>query len=171
MTRLVTVTVVVVLGVTACSSSEDDSVRAGNTGSPVAPTTADQRERDDGDDRSATLDVAVAVDPDPPVSGASVVWTITVTNSGNEPVDRTIPSGRKADLTLRAGGETVYEWSEGRAFTQALEQEEIGAGESVDYLLDEAELDVDPGPYTMVVTVVGTPAPAPLEQEIEVVEG
>jgi hypothetical protein len=55
---------------------------------------------------------------------------LTLRSTLDQAVRLTYPSGQSFDLAIRnEKGEEVYRWSNGRAFTQALRQEEFGPGE------------------------------------------
>lgn len=103
------------------------------------------------------------------VAGAPVTWALTVSNEREEPMALDFRSGQQGDVVLTTddGGE-AYRWSEERGFTDALVEQEVGAGASVTFELAEEELDVEPGTYRLVATVVSDPAPPPLEQTVTV---
>lgn len=67
---------------------------------------------------------------DPEQSAPVLRARFTLRNTSGAPVKLTLPSGQVFDFTIRdEKGETVYVWSEGRAFSQILQDLEIGPGE------------------------------------------
>lgn len=72
-----------------------------------------------------TLGVSTAED--------TVAFTFRVTNAGDEPVELEFRNGLAADFIVFDGATTVWQWSEGRMFTQALWSESLDADESVSY--------------------------------------
>jgi len=63
--------------------------------------------------------------------GQTVVMKMTVTNPFDEPVTLKFTSGKTYDFIIRDhAGQKVWQWSDGKVFTQALQQRELAAGES-----------------------------------------
>ena len=87
----------------------------------------------------ASLDVDV---------GDAVDFTLVVTNAGVAPVGLSFRTGQTADVVVLADGETVWRWSAGRSFTQALREERLEPGEAMRF---EARWDdPEPGRYEAV---------------------
>ncbi len=80
-----------------------------------------------------------------------VSFAFTVTNSTTEPVELVFPDGHVVDVTVMDGGEAVWRWSEGRFFTQALQEEKLAPGESSVFTLTWK--DPEPGHYRAVATL------------------
>lgn len=59
-----------------------------------------------------------------------VTFAFTVTNPTTERVDLVFPDGLVVDVTVLDGDREVWRWSEGRAFTQAVQRETLAPGES-----------------------------------------
>lgn len=70
------------------------------------------------------------------VDADAVTFAFTVRNGGSAPQPLEFRSGKTADVVLRRDGEQVWQWSEGRMFSQALGHEELAPGESTTYHLD-----------------------------------
>lgn len=118
---------------------------------------------------SGGVTLAVASEPDPPVVGKPVTWSLTVANDGAEAVSLTFSSGKRGDVVLeREGGGEVYRWSDGRVFTEAVSKQEIGPGQEVVYQLEEPSLSVEPGDYTLVATLAAEPEVEPDRQQIQI---
>ncbi len=63
--------------------------------------------------------------------GQTVVMKMTVTNPFDELVTLRFISGQTYDFIIRdSDGQKVWQWSDGKAFTMALHQRELAAGES-----------------------------------------
>jgi hypothetical protein len=63
-----------------------------------------------------------------------VEFMFTVTNTGPDSVELSFRSGKRADVAVTdaESGETVWRWSEGRMFTQAISTVELSPGETFD---------------------------------------
>lgn len=68
---------------------------------------------------------------DTTVTADAVVFALTVTNDAATAVDIQFRSGKHADVTVSEDGDTVWQWSAGRMFTQALDSETLAPGESI----------------------------------------
>ena len=64
------------------------------------------------------------------VSG-DVTFEYVVTNTGTSPVELTFRSGKRADVVVTQGEEEVWRWSDGRMFTQAIQEYTMDPGESI----------------------------------------
>lgn len=80
-----------------------------------------------------------------------VEFAFTVINTGSEPVDLEFRSGQVADFTVSEDNSVVWQWSEDKMFTQALQSETIAPDESVTY--SGLWPDPDPGSYTVIATL------------------
>lgn len=95
---------------------------------------------------SASLDV---------VLGDAVTFVFRVHNPGPDPIEVTFPTGQVADVRVvadRGGNGAVWQWSDGKLFTQALSTRTI----QPDDHLDEEMTWEEPaaGSYTAVATLV-----------------
>jgi hypothetical protein len=95
----------------------------------------------------ASLDASLEVTVDG--QGRRVRFTLVVENGRSDPVSVTFRDSGDADFAvLAADGETVWRWSDGRAFAQVLRPAEFAPGESATF---EAEWPAPrPGDYTAV---------------------
>ncbi len=91
--------------------------------------------------------------PPTPVADGQVWWLFDVRNDSAEFIDVLMSSGLRADVTLIevAGdqGRNVYQWSDDKVFTQALENVTLPPGASFGIVLSDV-LGVDPGEYEAV---------------------
>ena len=60
----------------------------------------------------------------------SVRFALQVTNAGGAPVELEFPSGQTHDFVVSRAGAELWRWSEGRMFTQALQQVTLAPGET-----------------------------------------
>jgi len=91
----------------------------------------------------ATLDVT---DDD------TIVFVFQVVNAGTESVELTFRTGHAADLVIYDAetGETVWQWSDGRMFTQAVQRITLKSEEA--FKQEFVWGDPSPGTYTVVAT-------------------
>lgn len=163
--RLIAVALILTTAAAACDSDDGDggSVDATDTGAeapgPVGVLTGDFNQGI----------VEVTADPDPPVAGAEVRWSFRVSNRSDDPLTLRFSSGQRAEITLTRDGDDVYRWSEGRVFTQALEEVALGPGDETTFEL-QGGLDVAPGTYELTAELTADPAPSPMRKTIEVQE-
>lgn len=99
----------------------------------------------------------------------TVTFTFRVVNGDTEPVELTFTSGRVGDLVVYASDsgsgsapaspddateartDPVWQWSAGRAFTQAIRTERLGPGETLEQTFTWT--GADPGRYEAVATL------------------
>jgi len=68
---------------------------------------------------------------------------LTLRNHFLPPIALTFPTGQRFDLVIRnAAGDVVYQWSDGRSFTEAIMQVEFGHGEE-NFVVETALVDRD----------------------------
>ena len=107
----------------------------------------------DGARASDTVELRVEgleAGPDAYAPGARLELRLLLRNPGADTLRLGFSSGQRFDFTVRdAGGETVWRWSEGRFFTQALGSETLPPGDSVVYEAGVPE-GLQPGRYTVV---------------------
>jgi hypothetical protein len=93
-----------------------------------------------------------------------VTFTLRVTNTSNKKLELQFPSGQTHDIVVAdASGKEVWRWSEGRMFTQALQNRVIDADETVAYT--EHWTPSTRGKFS--ATVVLESANYPVEQKAE----
>ncbi len=108
------------------------------TQSPVANARASR-----GSDKGVTSHVMVDT------ARGTVRFAIEVANDSRKRVELTFPDGRTHDfVVLDAGGREVWRWSEGRMFTQSIQNRLVDAHDSVVY--DERWTPPAAGRYTLV---------------------
>ncbi|MGH8975593.1 MAG: BsuPI-related putative proteinase inhibitor [Acidimicrobiia bacterium] len=123
----------------------------------------------DGGAAGGGVALVVAYEPDPPVTGAAVTWSLAVRNDGAEAVTLTFPSGKRGDVVLEdERRQEVYRWSRDRFFTEAVHREQLRPGQEVVYRLEEPSLPVGPGEYDLVATLAAEPEVGPDRQRLRI---
>lgn len=93
-----------------------------------------------------------------------VRFDFAVINQGKKKLELEFANGRTHDVVvLDSLGREVWRWSEGRAFTQAMQNKVLRTSDSLRY--EEAWKDAAPGTYTAVATLAS--ANYPLTQRVE----
>jgi hypothetical protein len=116
-----------------------------------------------------TVVLSLAYEPDPPVTGGPVTWTLTVRNNGEAPATLTFPSGKRGDVVLEdERRQQVYRWSGDRLFTEAVSTVALEPGQELPFPLEEAKLSVPPGEYDVVATLAAEPEVGPDRQRLRI---
>lgn len=90
-----------------------------------------------------------------------VRFAFTVTNASSKKLEVVFLDGRTHDvIVLDSLGREVWRWSEGRLFTQSVQNRVLRASDTIDF--DESWRDAAPGAYTAVATLAS--ANFPVEQ-------
>jgi hypothetical protein len=108
---------------------------------------------------------SVSVDPRAPLTPAldisvddDVRFAFSVTNAGSKRLEVRFPSGRTHDVVvLDSLGREVWRWSEGRLFTQAVQNRVVRASDVLSF--EEEWKDAAPGRYTAVVSLASNNYP------------
>jgi Intracellular proteinase inhibitor len=131
------------------------------------------RARNDVAARSEATRVVRAVDANAPLSpaldvtvGREVTFSFQVMNAGKKKLEVAFPDGRTHDVVvLDSLGREVWRWSEGRMFTQAMQNRVLRTS---DVLMYEEEWESPaPGHYVAVATLASRNYP--VEQRVEFV--
>lgn len=126
-----------------------------DTTGPSGPTTG-----------AAAQHLELRVDGDAP-AGGDVTFVVTYVNR-TQPVTVTFGTSQDAEVVLvTRDGDEAWRWSKGRAFTQAVRVIELGTG-TQSWRLAGRLTGVTPGRYSAVATLVGEPAPAPVQLTVTV---
>lgn len=96
----------------------------------------------------------------------SAEFAFTVSNAGTEPVELRFASGMLADVAVFDDDGEAWRWSDGRAFTQALDAVTLLPGESFTH--EAVWEDPDPGEYTAVGTLAASNVDAEARARFEV---
>lgn len=107
----------------------------------------------------ARLEVAVA-------KPTEVQFAFNVTNVGNKHIELSFPSGKSYDIVVvDSVGREVWQWSNGRIFTQGVQNKQLGTGDSMK--VKEAWSNPAPGTYTAIAQL--NSSNFPVEQRVDFV--
>lgn len=76
-----------------------------------------------------------------------VTFPIDIRNATDTPLPLTFTSGQRAEITLSRDGVEVYRWSEGYAFSQAIEERTLEAGQLFGTTVTDDPIDLPAGEY------------------------
>lgn len=95
------------------------------------------------------------------VPRARVDWIAVLTNSGTSEVDLRFTNGQSAELLLTdpETGDSVYEWSSGQSFTEAIREETLAPGETARFVMTDENFDLESGVYDLQAFLTGSPSP------------
>ena len=92
------------------------------------------------------------------VTDDSVRFNLYVTNTSETAVVLNFPSSQRYDFAVETtGGEVIWRWSAARSFAQAIGQETLGPGESLQYEAAWAPDRPRSGTYVAVGELTSTP--------------
>ena len=131
-----------------------------SSGAGAAPATASRAESDQP--ARSGFEVTLDVIEESARPGRGVGFSLKACNRSNEPVDLTFQSGQRYDFEVSRGGELVWRWSDGQAFTQVYGQERWGPGECKTYTewwdgTDSQGKVAPPGRYEAVGILTSSP--------------
>jgi hypothetical protein len=120
-----------------------------------------------------TTGVSGPADPSAPLTlsldvnvGDGVRFELNVVNAGSKKLELVFSDGRTHDLiVLDSLGREVWRWSDGRLFTQTVQNRVLRSNDELRY--DGAWKYPEPGTYTVVATLASVNFP--LEQRAEIV--
>lgn len=152
----------VALGVFAGCGDDGDTLESADD--PVTTTTAESTTTTGRDGSVAPLpDGALAVEmvSDIRFPAGPHVWMLELTNTSDQPVTVTFPTGQRGDVVLRRDDERIHRWSDGRFFAQQVSEETLEPGGVLPIELEDDLSGVEPGFYDAVVGVSIVDAPEP----------
>jgi len=86
------------------------------------------------------------------VQSKEVRFALNVANVGTKYAELNFPTGKSYDfIVVDSAGNTVWHWSEGRMFTQGLQNKQLGTGDAM--LVAEAWRPAQAGRYTAIATL------------------
>lgn len=97
-------------------------------------------------------------------------WNIVLTNTTDADISMFSPSGRQADVIIIGPSGSLYQWSNGRSFTQGTACEVIPAGSTKTVVLeDDKPLGLAAGSYRIVTFFDTRPTPQSGDATVEIV--
>ena len=112
--------------------------------------------------KEAKLDSRLKVD----IVNNEVRFAFDVTNVGNKGMELSFASGKSYDIVVvDAAGREVWQWSNGRMFTQGVQNKQLGTGDSIN--VNESWTKTQPGSYTAIAMLNSTNFP--VEQRVDFV--
>ena len=87
------------------------------------------------------------------VAAKEVRFALNVTNVGKKHVELRFPNGKSYDfIVLDSVGREVWHWSNGRMFTQGMQNKQLGTGD-VMHVSEALKRTLAPGTYTAIATL------------------
>lgn len=112
--------------------------------------------------KEAKLDSRLKVD----VAKNEVRFAFDVTNVGTKGMELSFASGKSYDIVvIDSAGREVWQWSNGRMFTQGVQNKQLDTGDSMK--VSEAWTKMAPGSYTAIASLNTTNVP--VEQRVDFV--
>ncbi|MFD1735280.1 BsuPI-related putative proteinase inhibitor [Bacillus salitolerans] len=150
MKRFLLILTGVALLLSACGTADDQGQK----------DTAQESKEPSKETTSTSIDLAdFSTDLQVEATDHKALFKIQFMNNSNEDVKLTFSSGQKYEIIVNdSNGMEVYRYSNGRAFTEALETIELKANEELayqeewDYSVDGT--DIQPGTYTAIATIL-----------------
>ena len=102
-------------------------------------------------------------------SGEDFKSWIEVYNLSKSDITLSFSSGQLYDLYLKKGDKEIWRWSKGKAFTMAMQNKKLAAGDKLYYEVEVAGID-GPGEYILKGEVTSQPPLVLPEIEIEVIQ-
>lgn len=148
---LLTIIAVFFLTLAACGTSEQPSQAVqGSSGDSGSDTSSDQSEKD-VDVILETLEMDATVEQ----ANGTVSFQMQLTNAGEETVTLSFASGQQYEIIVSNDvGEKVYQFSEGRSFTEAIVEKDLAAGETLEWIEEWTNPDLEPGTYTVELSLL-----------------
>ncbi|MBM7554069.1 BsuPI-related putative proteinase inhibitor [Thalassobacillus pellis] len=149
--------IVVLLMLAACSDKESQG-NSGDEGAEEEVKEEEMKKEKDSETASTEVDIKKAIEQlvfnvEVSQSDQKVIFDFSLKNTGDKPYKLGFTSGQKYEIIVRdQDGGTVYVFSEGKMFTQALEEKQLKPGESLSFT-ETWEGEKKPGEYTAEVTM------------------
>lgn len=168
MRRLFGLGLAAILTIGACSDdpaeTSDVRVDASTTSGPSTTALADVPPP------APAVDV-IEIDAEPPrrTPAGPITWVIEFTNTSEEPVTITFPSGQPGDAVVLDSDDTVvHRWSDGRFFDQAVRDLTLAPGQTERVELPDDLSAVEPGFYELRLELAVVSPPEAFEQNLRV---
>lgn len=160
----------VVLALLAGACGDDDEPEPSGASETTVTTSASTTTVPDTPPAPAAGAVELAADVEARVPAGPVTWTLEVTNVTDAPVTITFPTAQVADAIVRRDDAVVRRWSDGRFFTQQVQQVTLAPGETRPFEIADDLTGLEPGSYSLELRLTVVAPPEPVTERIRVVE-
>jgi hypothetical protein len=145
------------------SHSERSALASAQAPYAVVPKVAVHSRRAPAPVKQARLDSRLKVD----VQLNEVRFALNVHNVGNKYVELSFPTGKSYDfVVVDSSGREVWHWSDGRMFTQGVQNKQLGTGDAMQ-VAEAWKKPAQAGRYTAIATL--NASNYPVEQRVDFV--
>ena len=133
------------------------------TPSPTPPTSTTRASTTPRVTRKSTArpEVKIVSQFDVQTKGRDAQFALTIRNVGNKHAELDFANGQRYDfVVIDSAGRAVWQWSNGRMFTQSVQNKQLGSGETMRVSETWKKPAVAPGKYTVVATLRSSNYPA-----------
>jgi len=110
---------------------------------------------------TAHAEVKIVSQFDVQTKGRDAQFALTIKNVGTKHAEVDFASGQRYDfVVIDSAGREVWHWSNGRMFTQSVQNKQLGSGEAMRVSETWKKPPVAPGKYTVVATLKSSNYPA-----------
>jgi hypothetical protein len=103
---------------------------------------------------TARAEVKIVSQFDVQTKGRDAQFALTIKNVGNRHAEVDFANGQRYDfVVIDSAGREVWHWSDGRMFTQSVQNKQLGSGETMRVSETWKKPPVAPGKYTVVATL------------------
>ena len=103
---------------------------------------------------TARPEVKIVSQFDIQTKGRDAQFALTIKNVGNKHAEVDFANGQRYDfVVIDSAGREVWHWSNGRMFTQSVQNKQLGSGETMRVSETWKKPPVAPGRYTVVATL------------------
>lgn len=145
--------VVLALFAVGCTADSNDEPAPPTATVPAIPTAAPT---------ATTVPLSVSVELSTDAAsyerGEAIALALVVTNTGEEDIELEYASAQRFEIEIAGPEGVVWQWSDGRVFTQATETVVLEPGDALEYEATWAQHDragelVEPGAYTATAVI------------------
>jgi Intracellular proteinase inhibitor len=157
LSRLATTVILAACVVTGCSGSKSSPATTSTTAVELSDGSATEACLIDATSQNGQFSAALT---NTSVGSGQVTWSVTITNTGPAAAKIYFATGRQVDVQLsKPDGAVVYQWSTGRTFQNGARCEDVPAGGTTKFTLQDDKFELAAGIYSAEVIVAGAPNP------------
>ncbi|SER86423.1 Intracellular proteinase inhibitor [Gracilibacillus ureilyticus] len=152
MKKLFTLFILLMFGLlAACGSS--------NSGNESGQANAEENDQENTTETESAIRDNLEFTAEAEQQQDGITFSFELVNHNEEDVTVTFPSGQQYEIVLKKDDEVVYQFSEGKMFTEALVEETIASGESKTWEEEwQPEQELAPGEYNVEMQLLPTKA-------------